>query len=86
MKSGIRLTLGVNNIFDEEPPLAPTFNDDFGVNLYETYDPWGRYIFAGVQFSFKYSFFFTIGGPFGFRLFLGPLPIAAEKGVLRTGP
>jgi outer membrane receptor protein involved in Fe transport len=51
MKSGIRWTVGANNIFDEEPPLAPTFNDDFGVNLYSVYDPFGRYVFAGVQFS-----------------------------------
>ncbi len=48
MKNGIRFTVGVNNILDEEPPLAPTFND---FNLYETYDPWGRYIFAGIEFS-----------------------------------
>lgn len=52
MNNGIRWTIGVNNIFDEEPPLAPTFNDDFGVNLYSVYDPYGRYIFAGVQFAF----------------------------------
>jgi outer membrane receptor protein involved in Fe transport len=51
MRNGIRFTVGVNNIFDEEPPLAPTFNDDFGVNLYGNYDAFGRYVFAGVQFS-----------------------------------
>ena len=51
MKSGIRWTVGVNNIFDEEPPLAPTFNDDGNINLYSVYDPFGRYVFAGVQFS-----------------------------------
>jgi len=52
MKNGLRFTLGVNNIFDEEPPLAPTFNDDYGVNLYSTYDPLGRYVFGSVQFQF----------------------------------
>ena len=52
MNSGIRLTVGVNNIFDEEPPLAPTFNDDFGINLYGNYDPLGRYLFGSVQFQF----------------------------------
>ena len=51
-RNGIKLTLGVNNILDEEPPLAPTFNDDFGVNLYATYDPLGRYIFSSIQFNF----------------------------------
>jgi len=52
MNNGIRFTIGVNNIFDEEPPLAPTFNDDFGLNLYSTHDPYGRYVFAGIQFAF----------------------------------
>jgi outer membrane receptor protein involved in Fe transport len=52
MNNGIRFTVGVNNIFDEEPPLAPTFNDDFGINLYATYDALGRYVFGSVQFQF----------------------------------
>ena len=50
--NGIKLTLGVNNILDEEPPLAPTFNDDGNINLYANYDPLGRYIFSSVQFNF----------------------------------
>jgi len=50
--AGIRFTVGVNNIFDEEPPLAPTFNDDFNFNMYATYDPMGRYVFGSVQFQF----------------------------------
>ena len=52
LKNGIRFTLGVNNILDEEPPLAPTFNDDFNFNMYATYDPMGRYFFGSVQFQF----------------------------------
>jgi outer membrane receptor protein involved in Fe transport len=51
-RNGIKLTLGVNNILDEEPPLAPTFNDDFGFNMYANYDPLGRYIFSSIQFNF----------------------------------
>ena len=52
MNNGIRFTVGCNNIFDEEPPLAPTFNDDFGINMYATYDPMGRYFFGSMQFQF----------------------------------
>jgi outer membrane receptor protein involved in Fe transport len=48
----VRLTLGINNILDEEPPLLPGFNDWFEINLYGNYDPLGRYIFASLQFEF----------------------------------
>ena len=51
-RNGIKLTLGVNNILDEEPPLAPTFNDDNNFNMYANYDPLGRYVFSSVQFNF----------------------------------
>ena len=49
-KNGTQLTVGVNNIFDDEPPLAPTFNDDFGINLYSVYDPLGRYAFTSFEY------------------------------------
>jgi iron complex outermembrane recepter protein len=51
-RNGVKLTLGVNNILDEEPPLVPGLSGEFGVNLYANYDPLGRYIFSSVQFSF----------------------------------
>jgi len=51
-RNGIKLTLGVNNIFDEEPPLMPGFADHRPINLYANYDPLGRYIFSSVQFNF----------------------------------
>ena len=53
-KSGIRVTLGVNNIFDEEPPLMPGLADWSGTsfNLYGNYDPLGRHIFTSVEFNF----------------------------------
>jgi outer membrane receptor protein involved in Fe transport len=51
-KDHMRFTVGINNIFDDEPPLAPTFNDDFGVNLYSVYDPLGRYAFSSIEYSF----------------------------------
>jgi outer membrane receptor protein involved in Fe transport len=51
-RSGVKLTLGVNNILDEEPPLLPGPNDNFDINLYANYDPLGRYVFSSVQFNF----------------------------------
>ena len=51
-KNGTQWTLGINNILDEEPPLAPTFNDDFDINLYSVYDPLGRYAFTSFEYRF----------------------------------
>jgi len=51
-RSGVRLTLGVNNILDEEPPLIPGLNGDYPTNEYGSYDGLGRYIFSSVQFNF----------------------------------
>jgi outer membrane receptor protein involved in Fe transport len=52
--SGIRWTLGINNILDEEPPLLAGLADVQGtwLTFYGTYDPLGRYIFTSVQFQF----------------------------------
>jgi outer membrane receptor protein involved in Fe transport len=48
-----RITLGVNNIFDKEPPLGSGLSDiDFGPGFYGTYDPLGRAIYANLQFGF----------------------------------
>jgi outer membrane receptor protein involved in Fe transport len=48
-----RFVLGVNNVLDKEPPLAPGMQDnDYGTGFYGTYDPMGRYVFSGVQFTF----------------------------------
>lgn len=51
-KNGTQLTVGINNVFDDEPPLAPTFNDDFDINLYSVYDPLGRYVFTSFEYRF----------------------------------
>jgi outer membrane receptor protein involved in Fe transport len=53
-RNGIQLTLGVNNILDQEPPFMPGLQDVSGTwfNLYGNYDPLGRHIFASVQFNF----------------------------------
>jgi len=52
-RNGVKLTLGVNNILDEEPPILP-WPDNFplNINLYANYDPLGRYIFGSLQFNF----------------------------------
>jgi outer membrane receptor protein involved in Fe transport len=48
-----RLTVGVNNIFDKEPPLGAGLSDiDFGPGFYGTYDPLGRALYANLQFEF----------------------------------
>ncbi len=53
LKKNYRLLFGVNNLFDREPPLAAGMQDnDFGTGFYGTYDPMGRYVFSGVQFTF----------------------------------
>ncbi len=53
LRNGLKFTLGINNILDEEPPLAPGDHaDDTNINMYGVYDPAGRYIFGSVQFNF----------------------------------
>ncbi|MEX1311201.1 MAG: TonB-dependent receptor [Candidatus Sulfomarinibacteraceae bacterium] len=52
LRNGLKFTLGINNILDIEPPLAPQHADDSGINLYGFYDGYGRYIFGSVQFNF----------------------------------
>ena len=50
--SGLKLTLGVNNLADQLPPSAPqAFGGDVGVDL-ATYNPIGRlwYVSAGLKF------------------------------------
>ncbi len=51
--NAIQLILGVNNIADKEPPLAPGMQDnDYGPGYYGTYDPYGRYLHTALQFNF----------------------------------
>jgi iron complex outermembrane recepter protein len=48
-----RLTIGVNNILDKEPPLGAGLSDvDFGPGFYGTYDPLGRALYANLQVEF----------------------------------
>jgi outer membrane receptor protein involved in Fe transport len=48
-----QLILGVNNIFDEEPPLGAGWNDnDYGPGFYGFYEPYGRRLHAALHFDF----------------------------------
>jgi iron complex outermembrane receptor protein len=52
-KFGMTFMLGVNNLLDTDPPLGVGSQDnDYGPGFYGTYDPYGRYIFSTVQFTF----------------------------------
>ena len=48
----LQWVLGINNIFDEEPPIGPFNGNDYGPGWYGYYDPWGRYIHTSLQFTF----------------------------------
>jgi len=44
--------LGVNNIADKEPPLGAGYSgNDYGPGWHSTYDPYGRYIHASINFN-----------------------------------
>ncbi len=53
IRKGIQFVAGCNNVFDKEPPLAPgMIANDAATGFYGTYDPLGRYIHLGLQFTF----------------------------------
>jgi len=47
--SKLGLTLGVNNLFDEEPPLLPSLSS---TGYTSTYDPLGRFAFVRLAYTF----------------------------------
>jgi len=52
-RKGVRLTAGVNNVLDKEPPLGAGLTDvDFGAGFYNFYDSLGRTIYTNFQFQF----------------------------------
>jgi outer membrane receptor protein involved in Fe transport len=52
-RDGLRLTLGVNNILDKEPQIAPGVeSNDYGTGFFGDYDPLGRNLYASLQFEF----------------------------------
>jgi outer membrane receptor protein involved in Fe transport len=52
--SAATIRLGVNNVFDKEPPLSTSTGAVFGNgNTYpQVYDALGRFIFARVTFDY----------------------------------
>jgi len=53
MTKGIQLTVGVNNLFDTEPPLGAGIDAvDYGPGFFGMYDPWGRFVHASLRFTF----------------------------------
>ena len=53
INDNLALRAGINNVFDEEPPLATNFIDGRdGNTLPNLYDPLGQYWFAGVSVRF----------------------------------
>lgn len=48
---GMKFTVGVNNVFDKEPPLAPQAFNESNVDI-ATYSPVGRLYFARAQVRF----------------------------------
>ncbi len=49
----LALNVGINNIFDKDPPLVrDTFAPSNGNTFVETYDPAGRYVFIGASVTF----------------------------------
>ncbi len=53
IRKGMQFVAGCNNVFDKEPPLAPGMAaNDYATGFFGTYDPLGRYIHVGMQFTF----------------------------------
>ena len=54
--SGVQLQIGVNNVFDKDPPILPTLNlpppFDNGNTYPQIYDTLGRYVFANLKLDF----------------------------------
>ena len=54
--SGVQLQIGINNVFDKDPPVLPTLNlpppFDNGNTYPQVYDTLGRYVFANLKLDF----------------------------------
>ena len=50
---GVHATVGVNNVFDKNPPFGSGSNaDDYAKGFYGTYDSYGRFVHFSLQFTF----------------------------------
>ena len=53
LMKGVNWTLGVNNIFQKNPPLgAGSGTNDYGAGYYNTYDSYGRFVHFSINFAF----------------------------------
>ncbi|MDP1875151.1 TonB-dependent siderophore receptor [Phenylobacterium sp.] len=53
VKDGVVFRGGINNVFDDDPPLSRSVGTTGNGNTYpQTYDSFGRYIFMGVTLDF----------------------------------
>ncbi|ADU13738.1 TonB-dependent receptor [Asticcacaulis excentricus CB 48] len=52
LKSNTTLRIGVNNVFDKDPPILPNSDGTNGNTYPQVYDALGRYVFAGISLSF----------------------------------
>jgi outer membrane receptor protein involved in Fe transport len=52
LRNGLKFTVGVNNVLDEDPPFGPNWADNSNYTMHGSYEPLGRYIFGSVQFNF----------------------------------
>ena len=43
----VSLRFGINNLFDEDPPICPCSS---GNTVPQSYDALGRYLFAGIRY------------------------------------
>ena len=48
----MRLRAGINNLFDEEPPIVANVAPGTGNTFASLYDPLGQYWFLGLQVGF----------------------------------
>ncbi len=53
LSRNVMWTSGINNVFDKIPPLGSgSAADDYAKGFYGSYDPYGRYLFTSLQFTF----------------------------------
>jgi outer membrane receptor protein involved in Fe transport len=48
----LQFVLGINNVFDKDPPLGADHADDPNWTFYNAYDPLGRFVHSSLRFTF----------------------------------
>ena len=49
LSDGLELAVGINNLFDRDPPLSPSLSSS---GWSGTYDPLGRTVFSSLRFTY----------------------------------